>query len=408
MKNITALSFLQLMNYVFPLITVPYVVRVLGAEKFGMVSFAAAFVSYFALLTDYGFNFSATRSISINRNDTSRTAEILLSVYVIKAVLFVLSSVIFISLIFLVPVFSIEKELYLFSYFSVLGALLIPQWYFQGIERMAVITWITFFVRLSVVIMIFTIVKSRGDYKSYAFLNGIGSAVIGLIAFIYLSKNFKKVNSLRLAFIYNEFRESSVMFISNVSINFYTSSNTFILGLFAPPVIVGYWSAADKIRMAVQGILSPITQGFYPHLAHLFSQSREKAIEFIKKSFLPVGLIGFIVSFLVLVFAEPISSLLLGNEFINSLVIIKIISFLPFIILLSNFFGIQILLNLNGSREFSFTVFIAGIFNIVLSFIIVPKLLAIGTAISVMITEVIVTTLMMYFANRRLKASRSN
>ncbi|MDP2039325.1 MAG: oligosaccharide flippase family protein, partial [Ignavibacteria bacterium] len=99
-KNITALSFLQLMNYVFPLITVPYVVRVLGAEKFGMVSFAAAFVSYFTLLTDYGFNFSATRSISINRNDTSRTAEILLSVYVIKAVLFVLSSVIFISLIF--------------------------------------------------------------------------------------------------------------------------------------------------------------------------------------------------------------------------------------------------------------------------------------------------------------------
>ncbi|MDP2037221.1 MAG: oligosaccharide flippase family protein, partial [Ignavibacteria bacterium] len=247
-----------------------------------------------------------------------------------------------------------------------------------------------------------------GDYKSYAFLNGIGSAVIGLIAFIYLSKNLKKVNSLRLTSIYNEFRESSVMFISNVSINLYTSSNTFILGLFAPPVIVGYWSAADKIRMAVQGILSPITQGFYPHLAHLFSQSRERAIEFIKKSFLPVGLIGFIVSFLVLVFAEPISSLLLGSEFVNSLILIKIISFLPFVILLSNFFGIQILLNLNGSREFSFTVFIAGIFNIVLSFIIVPKLLAIGTAISVMITEVIVTTLMMYFANRRLKASRSN
>ncbi len=198
------------------------------------------------------------------------------------------------------------------------------------------------------------------------------------------------------------------MFISNASINLYTSSNTFILGLFASPTIVGYWAAADKIRIAIQGILSPITQGFYPHLAHLFSQSREKAIEFIKKSFLPIGIIGFIVSLSLLLFAEPISLLLLGKEFVNSLILVKIISFLPFVILLSNFFGIQILLNLNGSREFSFTVFIAGIFNLILSFIMVPKLLAIGTAISVLMTEVIVTLLMIYFAQRRLRIEGNN
>lgn len=407
-KNITALSFMQLMNYVFPFITVPYVVRVLGAEKFGLVSFIAAFVSYFTLLMDYGFNFSATRSISINRDNSTRTSEILISVYAIKTILFVVSGFLFLILIYSVPAFSAEKELCTVSFLSVVGTLLIPLWYFQGMGKMAVITWITFFVRIFVVVMIFVLVKSETDYKTYAFLNSGGSALIGLIALLFVTKHFRKINSLTRTSLSATLREGSIMFISNASINLYTSSNTFILGLFAPPVIVGYWSAADKIRIAVQGILSPVTQGFYPHLAHLFSLSRERAVDFIKKTFLPIGLIGFLASLGLLLFAEPISLLLLGDKFNNSLILVKLISFLPFIILLSNFFGIQILLNLDGSKEFGFTVFIAGIFNIILSFIIVPKLLAAGTAISVLITEVVVTVLMFYFANRRLRAERSN
>lgn len=407
-KNITAFSFLQLMNYAFPLLTIPYVVRVLGVEKFGLVSFVAAFVNYFTLLTDFGFNFSATRSISINRDNPNRITEILFSVYTIKAILFILSSILFLLTILFVPVLNSEKELCLVSYLSVLGTMLLPQWYFQGVGKMSVITWVTFCVRITTVILIFVLVHTVTDYKVYAFLNSAGGVLIGFLTFLFVIKNLRKNQPFNGTTFFSVLKEGSVMFISNASINLYTSSNTFILGLFASPTIVGYWAAADKIRIAIQGILSPITQGFYPHLAHLFSQSREKAIEFIKKSFLPIGIIGFIVSLSLLLFAEPISLLLLGKEFVNSLILVKIISFLPFVILLSNFFGIQILLNLNGSREFSFTVFIAGIFNLILSFIMVPKLLAIGTAISVLMTEVIVTLLMIYFAQRRLRIEGNN
>lgn len=407
-NNITAFTFLQIMNYVFPIITIPYVVRVLGAEKFGLVSFIAAFVGYFTLLTDYGFNFSATRSISIHREEPNRCAEILYSVYTIKTILFILSTVIFLSIIFWIPPFNSEKELCLVSYLSVLGTMLLPQWYFQGIGKMSVITWVTFCVRITTVILIFVLVHTVTDYKVYAFLNSAGGVLIGFLTFLFVIKNLWKNQPFNGTTFFSVLKEGSVMFISNASINLYTSSNTFILGLYASPTIVGYWAAADKIRIAVQGILSPITLGFYPHLAHLFSRSKTMAIAFIKKSFLPIGLIGFLVSLVLLLFAEPISSLLLGNKFSHSLILIKLISFLPFIILLSNFFGIQILLNLNGSKEFSFTVFIAGIFNLILSFIIVPKLLAIGTAISVLSTEIIVTLLMIYFAQRRLSIEGNN
>jgi PST family polysaccharide transporter len=151
--------------------------------------------------------------------------------------------------------------------------------------------------------------------------------------------------------------------------------------------------------------MSPITQGLYPHMSAKFNSSKEIAIKFLRKSLYPITGLGIAISLLLLIFAEPMVVFALGRSFTNSIIILKIISFLPFIILLSNIFGVQILLNLNGSKEFSMIVLSAGIFNLCLSLILVPKLLAAGTAISVMVTEIIVTSLTAYYAKIKLKAS---
>lgn len=391
------------MNYIFPFITVPYVVRVLGAEKFGLVSFAAAFTAYFSILIDYGFNFSAARSISINRNNPAKASQIITSVILIKVLLFFISALLFLVIIFSVDFFSGEKELYFYSSIAVIGTLLTPLWYFQGTERMIVIAGIAFFVKIILVVSIFTLINESSDYKIYALLNSSSTLTIGVISFLFVSNNFILHNKKSAAILLDELKEGSILFLSNLSINLYTVSNTFILGLFAPPVIVGYWSAADKIRMAVQNILLPVTQGLYPHLSKLFSESFEMALQFIKKSFWIIALLSLISSVLLFLFAEPLVQIILGVEFLSSVYILKIISFLPFIIILSNISGIQVLLNLKGSKEFTFTVLIAALFNIVFSLIIVPKRLAIGTALSILITEVIVTSLMLYFAYRKMK-----
>lgn len=404
-KNITALSLLQLLNYVFPFVTIPYVVRVLGVEKFGFVSFASAFIGYFYLLIDFGFNFSATKEISIHRDNKQKVSEIIFSVYIVKSVLFLTASLIFAVCLYTVPSFANDKLLYFFSFISVIGTLLYPQWYFQGIEKMGVVTFITFVSRLSTVILIFTFIRDVEDYKMYALLTSGGTILIGLISFAILTKHLTKIYVPPFSVISRTFKESSVMFISTVSINLYTTSNTFILGLFASHSIVGYWSAADKLRLAAQGIMSPITQGLYPHMSAKFNSSKEIAIKFLRKNLYPITGLAIAISLLLLIFAEPIVVIALGRSFTNSIIILKIISFLPFIILLSNIFGVQILLNLNGSKEFSMIVLFAGIFNLCLSLILVPKLLASGTAISVMVTEIIVTLLTGYYAKMKLKAA---
>lgn len=402
-KNITALSLLQIMNYVFPFVTIPYVVRVLGVEKFGVVSFASAFIGYFYLLLDFGFNFSATKEISIHRDNKQKVSETIISIYIIKSALFLVASLIFFTCLFTIPLFAGDKLLYFFSFISVIGAFLYPQWYLQGIEKMGVVTIVTFISRFLIVILIFTLIRDVNDYKLYALLNSVGTILIGVISVAILAKQVALIKIPPFSVISKTFRESSIMFLSTVSINLYTTSNTFLLGLFASPSIVGYWSAADKLRLAAQGLLSPITQGLYPHMSAKFNSSKESALKFLRKSLFPITLLGLALSLVLLLFAEPIVAIVLGRGFTNSIIILKIISFLPFIILLSNIFGVQILLNLDGSKEFTAIVLFAGIFNLCISLIIVPRLQATGTAISITITEIIVTLLTAYYAKVKLK-----
>ena len=135
-KNFTSLSILQISNYIFPIITLPYLVRVLGPEKYGLVNFATAFAAYFTIITDYGFNLSATQEISVNRENPNRISEIFSSVFTIKMLLFLFSSVIFSGIILFVPIFNENIILFVVTFFSVLGTALFPLWFYQGMERM--------------------------------------------------------------------------------------------------------------------------------------------------------------------------------------------------------------------------------------------------------------------------------
>jgi len=401
-KNFTSLSLLQIANYVFPLITLPYLVRVLGPEKYGLVNFASSFVAYFAILTDYGFNLTATQDISVNINDDKKVSTIFSSVIIIKLFFFLASSFLFVIVILIFPQFQDEPMLYIFSFIGILGPTIFPIWLFQATEKMHFILIVNVVVRTVLTVLIFTLIISENDFLLFVVLSAIANLVVGIIGFILavVRLNIKLVLPTTL-----QLKEQIVngwdLFLSTLWINLYTTSNVFILGLFAPLNVVGYYAAADKVRMAFQGILSPITQSVFPYVNKLLSESYDHFISFNRK-LLKIGLmLGLLISLFLFVFAPEIVFVLLGKKYLESVILLRILSIIPLVIIISNVLGFQTMLPLKMKKQFSFILFTAMFINIVLQLILIPILNSVGTAISIVITEITVALIMLVYLKKR-------
>lgn len=402
LSNFFSLSVLQGANYILPLITLPYLVRVLGPEKFGLIAFAQAFIQYFNILTDYGFNLSATREISIYRDNKEKVSEIFSSVIMIKLGLMIISLLILSVLVFTIPKFKNDWLIYFFTFGMVLGNVLFPVWFFQGMERMKYITFLNIMARLIFTISIFIFIRKVQDYIYVPLISSLGTITAGVLGLWVIYKNFKVNFTLpNLESIKYQLKEGWYIFISTVSISLYTTSNTFILGIFTNNTIVGYYAAAEKIIKAIQGLLSPISQTVYPHISKLASESKERALNFIRKLVKIVGSISFIISLSIFIFANLIVNIILGPQYQQSIIVLRILAFLPFIIGLSNIFGIQTMLTFNLKRAFSRILISAGLLNITLALILTPLYQHIGVSSAVLITESFVTLTMFFYLRRK-------
>ena len=397
-QNFTSLSVLQISNYIFPLIVLPYVVRVLGPDKYGLVQFAAAFSTYLQLICDYNFALTGTRLISQNRNDQKKLSEIFSSIIFIKIILFLVTLVLFIVIILSIEKFSIDSMVYILSAGMVLGSVLSPLWFFQGIEKMKYITIIQVSVRIVATIFIFLFIQTKSDYLVLVIINSSAQIAIGLTGLAVSIIVFKvKVLIPEKGMMINILKHGWNVFLSSIWINFYTTSNTFLLGLFTNNTIVGYYAGADKIRIAFQGIHSTLSLSVFPFVSNLVKESYEKFINFNRKLLKLSGAGGLIISVLLFVFANPITNLILGKDFKDSSDLLRIISVLPFLISFSNVFGIQTMLPLGFDKSFNKIIGLSALLHIILLFVIIPVYFAEGVAYTVVLTELIVTVSMYIF-----------
>lgn len=404
-ENFLSLSVLQGANYVLPLLTLPYLVRVLEPDKFGLIMFAQAFIQFFIILTDYGFNLSATREISIHRDSKKKIAEIFNAVMTIKLGLLLLAFLIMSIIVFSFEKFHNEWIIYYLTFGRVVGQVLFPVWFFQGMEKMKYITILNIVAKLIFTVLIFVFIHNKAEYIYVPVINSLGYIIAGFLALWLILKDFHLVFTLpSVENMKYHFQDGWHIFISQVAISLYTVSNTFILGIFTNVTIVGYYAAAEKLIKAIQGLLSPVSQTIYPFISKLANESKIKAIGFIRKITLIIGGATFAISCITFIFADIIVKIILGVQYTESVNVLRIISFLPFIIGLSNMFGVQTMLPFNYKKAFSNILIVAGIINIILAIILVPLYQHVGVSFSVLISELFVTVAMfIYLQNRGIR-----
>lgn len=385
--NLSALMILQLLTYVFPLITVPYLYRVLGVELYGLVSFSAAFMVYFTILTDFGFNLSAVREISVNRDSKEKVEEIFNSVSSSRILLCICSLLILLVILFTINPFSEEKQLYLLSFTIVFGNAIFPIWFFQGLEKMKYITIINIVARTVSILPIFFVVKNESDYLFVPIFYGLGSVISGIVSLIVIHHKFKiRFYIPKISSIVNSLKDSATYFLSRLSLSLYTATNTFLIGLILGNTAVGYYAAADKLYQGYSGLLAPITQAIYPYMA------KNKDLKLWKKITKLVSVSNGVVAVVVAWLATEILLIVYGEiqqDIVNVFRILTLTTIITFPSILS---GYPLLAAWGHPKFVNSSVMVASIVHITgLSVLVFSKQLSlVSVACMVMISECVV------------------
>ena len=357
--NFISLVALQIISYVIPLITLPYLSRILAVDKFGLIFFAAAFMQYFIILIDFGFDLSATREIAVNRYNKNNLSNIFNSVIIIKISLMILSFIILCLILLFIPKFKENGLIFLLSFLMVAGNAIYPTWFFQGMEHMKYITFLNILSKTIFLILIFIFVKHQSDYVLVPLLNSLGFLTAGVLGFIFAVKKFNvklyfpKINSLK-----RQFKYSSEFFISRLSVSIYTNTNTFCLGLVNSNLLVGYYVAAEKIYQAVNGLKTPLVTALYPFI------SKNKDIKLYKKIFYIALVITFFVVAAFFIFSKEFITIFYGEQMVPAYKVLKIFCMVALVNIPSVLLGYPLLAALGHTKVTNYSVIISSIFHI--------------------------------------------
>jgi PST family polysaccharide transporter len=347
---------------------------------------------------------SATREISIHRDNKEKVNEIFSSVMIIKFGLLLLSFIIMSIIIFSFDKFRQDWLIYYLTFGMVIGQVLFPVWFFQGMERMKYITILNILAKLIFTVAIFIFVREVSDYIYVPLLNAVGFIVAGIMALWIVFKDFgikfvkPNMNTLKM-----QLKEGWHIFISTVAISLYRNFNVFILGLYTHNIIVGYYSIAERILMAIQSLQVVMGQALFPYFSYKFRYlNLYESIKFMLKYFKVILLFYLILFIITYIFSEKLVFFVSGKIFLTTILDLKIMAIVIIIGGLNYYFGILGLVNLGLSDIFSKIVLIAGLLHIILATILSMLFKDVGTSISLVISESILLVLISRYILRIL------
>lgn len=395
-KNFFSLGLVQVANYVFPFITVPIVSRIIGPDKFGVINFAAAFMTYFTLLINFGFDLSATRAIASSNNNIEERNRIFNQVVLAKMLLFGISLILFLIALFTVPQLKNEKAVAIFSFILCFSWVITPNWLYQAMQELSRVAMFNLATKVIFTFVILALVRVKDDYIWQPLAISMAQLLVGIYSFWYALRRYKiKLKKMEIRPVLQLLWNERIIFFSMVVINLYTTTNVVLLGFLRSPEQVGFYTAGYRLVIILQSLLMmPMSQALFPFIGAAFAQSREKGLDFIRQMFPVVSMITLSAALFLCLFGSSIILLLYGHKFEPSIIVFRILVFLPVIIGWSNLLGIQTMLNLKMDKQFFRITALGAMSSVALNFILVSRFGFVGSAITWLVTEILIVTTM--------------
>lgn len=396
-SNFMALSLVKVTDYLIPLITLPYLARVLGVDKFGVVYFSQAFIQYFVSLVEYGFNFSGTRAVTQNRNDRAELERILARVLFSKLLLTFVSLVIMLALVTLVPPLRKYAILHLCTFGLVFGEVLLPLWFFQGLEQMKYVTIFNCLGKMLFAGALFLLVNTPDDFVLVNLFYAVGAILSGVAAIAFIRYRF----GLRLRIpapgeVANELRAGFNLFVGTFVPTLYNNTSTFILGLVAPETFVGYYAAAIKVINIVNQFVWVMGRVFFPFLNRRFSAFR------VAGRIMLAG--GLALSLFVFLSADLLVAVLFTARYEATADLLRILSASSFLLAVMGTYGTNFLVVLKKDRLYMTATTIASLIGFAAAIATIPVWYHYGAAWTLLGARALLALLCYLFAWRLMRS----
>lgn len=376
--NFGYLSLLQVAGYVFPLISMPYLARVIGADGFGKIAFASAIVVWIQTISDWGFNLTATRDVAQNRDDKELVSRIISNVLWARSILTLLSGIILLAVVLLVPYLRENADIIFVTFLLVPGHILFPEWFFQAIEKMKYTILFNLLLKLVFTVAVFVFIHKREDYLIQPLLTTIGYLLCGFGALYLIFKKWGyTLYKPQGTEILKTIRNSTDVFINNLMPNLYNSFSVMLLGFFGGSTANGIYDGGNRFPVIFYQFQSVLSRAFYPFLSR-----RPDKHSFYAKLNIASALIGAV--FLILL-SPLVIKIMLGDEFEKSVVVMQILSFSVVFLAMDYTYGTNFLIINHKEKPLRNLTFVSSIIGMSVAIPLVYYFSYIGAAITVLL-----------------------
>lgn len=403
-KNYMYNVFYQMLIIILPLITAPYISRVVGAERLGIYSYSYSITHYFVLFTLLGVNNYGNRSIAQVRDNREKMQQKFWEIYFLQLILGLMMSLLFFA--YIVVFCEENKGIFFIQYLYLFSAILDINWFFFGIEKFKLTVARNTVIKILTVLLIFIFVKNKNDLWKYTLIMSAGTLLSQLILFLYLFKiiNFEKI---KIREIKKHLKPNLLLFIPVLATSIYTIMDKIMIGQISSMMEVGLYEYAEKLKNIPLGVITALGVVMLPQISNMIANGKKiEAIENTYKSLIFALFISFALVFGMAGISKEFVPTFYGEDFNGCILIINILVISIIFIALANVIRTQILIPYNKNKEYIISTMIGAIVNVLLNLILIIKFNAIGAAIATLISEILVALYQAYSVREILPLKR--
>lgn len=406
-KNIGYLGLSQAANYVLPLVTLPYITRIVGPENYGKIEFATVTMLYFSAVVMYGFTFTATRRVAELGDNFKRISAVYSSVMQAKGVLLIISAALFTILLFSVPTFGDQVTEMLYAFPIVIGWALYPDFLFQGREKLGVIALVNLGIKVLAAALIFILLREPEEFYFVLGINAAAQLIAGIATLFYAHKTYPNLRFTLQPFklVMGYLKSGFHIFASHFMTRVYTFGTILFLGFLLSDIELGLFAAAMKLIVVGQSFLfTPVGGALYPHLAKTAGSDLNQYLT--ERAKFQWGMLGLTAVAGLVIFLFPVFfvELLFGKEYLSIAPILQWMSPVLMLTTLSHFAMKQGLMIIKADVQNLYVVLLAGVVSIVLNYTLIEWNGILGAAWAKLGVEALLAISAIFFFRKALRS----